>query len=504
MMIQRHAMTPNEPFLLLNSPSVADLGHANVVADTVNQPSSGFDDLEEQCDFLMKLARQNDGAVCLAVERPVTQWSTSRRDAIEWLVCSSLPENPDDAEKVRSAMRQLWLEVYHTEDEASANWLKKAEKKRGNLFLAPRMTEITTAFRSHPEIRGISWRPITPPPAAPSPPDPTPRRYIMRTLIGIIGILTLWVVLTLQKKNEDPNDQHPVGSVSHTASNDDMTWNEWHGVLSSDDRWKSLLDGTGGKEAYRSWEDAKKLVQQEASQPGGLEKLKSLLKDKQPEKPDANVTALQQQAVQKLDEWMKLYCKEFKLSILKPQALSDDPLTRYLKQATPPWYVNKDNQISNAAELPVLKNAGKELDMFASIFGKPEPMNLSNRLSVIWKALDAFSKSNTNDDVKPFQDVVNRELQGLNASPDNYIILTLKDSERVTRLRNVFGCEEFGVVVSGRRFEKEERWEIIKKSLDSAITQMERMSGSERILIEGLKAAFRELDPEEPAPSKPR
>lgn len=480
-------MTPTEPFLVLISPSVADLGYAQVIAESINQPSSGFDDLQQQCDYLQKMADQNDLAACLTVKRQVTQWSTSKRKAPEWLVCSALPQDLEAADKIRVVLGELWSQVYDVEKEASADWLKKANQKQGSVFQAPRMTAITQTFRSHPQIRGTTWVPIIPIPSKTPQSPQKSRHYKMKTLIALIGLLAVWGATSVSKKKGAANDPQTGTPVANTPSPDNKSWNEWHEVLSNDDRWMLLLEATGGKEAFAAWETAKKAAVTEADQSGGLKSLFGSV-PKVPQKPDAQLLQQQQQAVKKLDEWMTLYGKEFNISGSSFKEVTDAPMTKYLKQATPPWHRNINNQISKQGpELSSLKSAGNDLEAFASIFGKPDT---PAQMRAIWKAFGAFSKSNPNDDVKPFRDVVKRELESMTTPPENYTILTLKDVERVNRLQIIFGSEEFGLIVTGRRFQKEERWDIIKKSVVSAIAQIERMSGPERALLDKLKTTF--------------
>jgi len=472
-------MTPNEPFLVLISPSVADLGHACVIAESINQPSSGFADLQQQCDYMQKLARQDDPASCLAVQRRVTQWSTSQRNAREWLVCSALPKDLKAADKVYAVLRELWSQIYDAEDEAAATWLKKAAQKHGGVFHAPRMTEITQRFRNHPQLRGITWLPITSTPSEKAPPPPKSRRYKMKTLIALIGLLIVWVATTVPKKKGGANNPQTGAPVANTASQDDKNWNEWHEVLSSDDRWKKLLAETGGKEAFQAWETAKKAAAVEAEMSNSQ----------------------QQQAVKKLDEWMTPYGNEFNLSGSSLREVNDAPMTKYLKQATPPWHRNYDNQISKqGSELSFLTSAGRDLEEFASIFKGSDITR--EQLRAIWKALDAFSKSSPNDKVRPFRDVVKGQLEGMPAPPENYKMLTLKDVERVNRLQIVFGSEEFGLIVAGRRFQKEKQWGVINMSVLSAIAQIESMAGPERALLEGLKTTFGNTGPATSSPPK--
>jgi hypothetical protein len=496
-------MTPTEPFLVLISPSVADLGYAQVIAESINQPSSGFDDLQQQCDYLQKVGDQNDTAACIAVERKVTQWSTSKRKAPEWLVCSALPQDLEATDKIRDVLGELWAQVYDLENEASADWLKKATQKHGSVFQAPRMTEITQTFRSHPQIRGITWVPIIPPPSKSPQPPKKSRDYKMKTLIALIGLLAVWGATSVSKKKGAANDPQTGAPVLATPSQDDKNWSEWNEVLSGDDRWMPLLEATGGKEAFKAWETAKKAAATEADQSGGLKSLFGSL-PKVPKEPDAHILQQQQQAVKKLDEWMTLYGKEFNISGSRPKEVADTPMTKYLMGASPPWHRNINRQIiQQGPELSFLENAGKNLEEFVSMLGKPDSSDAPKLLRAIWNALGAFSKSNPNDDIESFRDVVKRELEGMPAPPENYTILTLKDVERVKRLQIIFGSEEFGLIVTGRRFQKEERWDIIKKSVVSAIAQIERMTGPERALLEKLKTALVDAGPSNPASPKP-
>jgi hypothetical protein len=358
------------------------------------------------------------------------------------------------------------------------------------------MTKITQTFRSHPQLRGITWLPIIP---TPSKPPQKSRHYKMKTLIALIGLLAVWGATSVSKKKGAAKDPQTGAPVLPTPLQDDKNWNEWNEVLSGDDRWMPLLEATGGKEAFKAWETAKKSAATEADQSGGLKSLFGTV-SKVPKEPDAYILHQQQQAVKKLDEWMTLYGKEFNISGSSPKQVNDAPMTKYLRQATRPWHRNIDNQITKQGpELSFLKNAGKELEAFASIFGKPD---MPEQIRSICKSLDAFSKSNPNDDVKPFLDVVKRELENMPTPPGNYNMLTLKDVERVKRLQIVFGSEEFGLIVTGRRFQKEGQWDIIRKSVVSAIAQIERMTGPERALLEGLKPMFGNVGPDKPSSPK--
>ena len=486
-------MTPNEPFLVLISPNVADVGHTYVIADSMNQPSPGFADLQQQCDFLQELSRLDDPTACLAVERRVTQWSTSDRGAREWLVCSALPQDLKAADKVHAVLRELWSQIYDVKDQAAATWLKKATQKHGDVFHAPRMTEITQRFRNHPQLSGITWLPITSTSSKKALPPQKSRRYNMKHWIAYIGAsialigLLAWGAPYVFERPGDADDDKIEAPDADAPSQEEKNWKEWHEVLSSDDRWKKLLAETGGQEAFQAWETAKKAAAVEAEKNNSL-KNPFGSKPRQPKGSVPHVLQQQQQVVKKLDEWKTLYGKEFNLSRSSPKEVNDAPMTKYLRRANPPWHRNINNQISEqGSELSFSKNAAKELEEFASSFGKHDT---PEALRAIWKALDAFSKSNPNDDVKPFRDVVKRELESMPAPPENYSILTLKDVERVKRLQIVFGSEEFGLIVTGRRFQKEERWDIIKKSVVSAISQIERMAGPERALLEGLKTTF--------------
>lgn len=475
-------MTPNEPFLVLISPSVADLGHAYVIAESINQASSAFADLQQQCDYLQKLARQDDPASCLAVERRVTQWSTSQRDAKEWLVCSALPQDPRDADKIQAVMSELWPQIYDSGDEASATWLKKATQKTGAVFHALRMSEITLSFRSHPQLRDITWLPILPAHSKPSQVSRKSRPHRKNIVVALIGLLAVWGATTVFKKKGDANDSETGVGVAGTVTQNGESWDEWHEVLSGDDRWRNVLEETAGSEAFQAWESATNAAMGE-------------------KKAEAQILEQRQLAVKKLDDWMTLFCREFKLSDLSPKKLNDKPIINHLKQAARPWHRNIDNQISKLGpELSSLTNAANDLEEFASFFGSE---NMPESLRTTWNALVAFSQSNPSDDIKPFQDVVRRELDSITPPPESYNVLTLADAEKVKRLRFVLGSEEFGLLLaSGRRFKKEERWDLIKKSLDSAVAQIDQKTGPERALLESLKMAIESESPAKPATPK--
>lgn len=485
-------MPSHEPFLVLISPSVADVGHAYVIADSVNQPSSGFSNLQEQCDNLQILAQRNDPAACLAVVRHVTQWSTSQRDASEWLACSALPKNAGLSGKVKSVLQELWSQVYDVNDETSATWLKKATPKQGSLFQAARMTEITRAFRSHPEITGIAWSPV--PLCHPESGHLTPKPRSYMKILLILGLIVGLPAATIIMISGTANDPHPGVPAAVTPTQSLNNWNQWNEVLLSDDRWKTLLEQTGGKEAFQEWASERKDATAES---GHGRAPKSILdrvfpsKPNEPKEPDARGIQRQQETVNKLQSWSKLFSEEFDIADASAGAVNRAPMTKYLMQAKPPWHRNIDNQISQQGrDLLFLARVGTELEEFTAILGKSTSLETPRQLRTAWSALDTYSKSSPSDGLKPFHDVVKRELAKSSDRPNDFEILTLKDAERVRLLKTIFGSAEFGLL-TGRSFsEKEDRWPIIKEFLDRAIRGLDEMSGPERALMTTLKSLF--------------
>jgi len=69
-------------------------------------------------------------------------------------------------------------------------------------------------------------------------------------------------------------------------------------------------------------------------------------------------------------------------------------------------------------------------------------------------------------------------------------------------LRNVFGCEEFGLVTGALVSKKLDQWNEIKDSLDKTIGHIDKTTGPERALLDKLKEAFLGAGSEQPISPK--